>query len=562
MPAAPGHEKAGLNKLEDLVAPDFGDDRGKGHGKDKWDDHPGLAKEYRLDFKKEDWGSYLNAGEGHGTASSKNEDTGGQKADAGQKKIDDLGQSKDEIRQTKDEQKQAKKEAHELKKLEKAEAKAEKKANKHNNGNDQELEAAAASIAAATAAAGVAGREAFAGDPSVFVITPGSYMRDEVLALNLSRAGEVRAKALGFITGDISRIDREAITTLLTPGRQDAISALALLRKELPGEHFQLNRLYRLYLPMEGLDAQTGRTEPARSGIVGRCEGDRCYGRKAIQWKDDFAHCAKALRVGLIDTDIDLRHPAFEGQKITQRSFLPSGSQASPNWHGTGIAALLAGRAESGTPGLIPEASFYAASIFFNGENGHPMTSTVAVLRALDWMRASGARLVNMSFSGPQDNLVRERIADLASSGIVFVAAAGNEGPAAEPTYPAAYPEVIAVTAVAGNLRIYPSANRGPYIDLAAPGVRIWTAVPDAREGYRSGTSFAAPFATAVLALQPPERLGSPKVQLLDSLNTVALGESARNATYGRGLLQAPRECLNAGDAITSAIPLPGKTQR
>jgi subtilisin family serine protease len=66
--------------------------------------------------------------------------------------------------------------------------------------------------------------------------------------------------------------------------------------------------------------------------------------------------------------------------------------------------------------------------------------------------------------------------------------------------YPAAYPEVIAVTAVDRNKRSYAEANHGTYIDMAAPGVRIWTALPNNQQGMLSGTSFAAPFVTAIAA--------------------------------------------------------------
>ena len=85
--------------------------------------------------------------------------------------------------------------------------------------------------------------------------------------------------------------------------------------------------------------------------------------------------------------------------------------------------------------------------------------------------------------------------------GVVFVAAAGNGGPDAPAGYPAAYDEVIAVTAVDRKGGNYDHANRGTYIDVAAPGVQIWTALPDGEEGLLSGTSFAAPFVTAVAAV-------------------------------------------------------------
>ena len=97
--------------------------------------------------------------------------------------------------------------------------------------------------------------------------------------------------------------------------------------------------------------------------------------------------------------------------------------------------------------------------------------------------------------------MLHHGVRELTKAGIVVVAAAGNEGPSAPPGYPAAYEEVIAVTAVDRNLAAYRYANRGDHIDLAAPGVDVWTALPDRREGPQTGTSFAVPYVTAVVAV-------------------------------------------------------------
>jgi subtilisin family serine protease len=298
------------------------------------------------------------------------------------------------------------------------------------------------------------------------------------------------------------------------------------------------------------------RTKPASVNGAAQCLDDRCYPRTLIQWRDDFAACASGVRIGVIDTDVDLGHPTFRGQNITHKSFLSEGRSPSPNWHGTGVLALLAGRPDSGTPGLIDQARFFVASIFFAGNDGQPVTDTVSLLQALDWMKTSGVTVVNMSLAGMDDELIRRRIASLASHGLVFTAAAGNEGPVAEPSYPAAYPQVIAVTAISKQLRIFPFANQGAYVDLAAPGVDIWTAVPDSREGYRSGTSFAAPFATALLAIQRQGALRLPKEKLLDYVKTVTLGATVPNPTFGRGLPQAPAACPAPVATIAQQAPV------
>jgi len=392
-----------------------------------------------------------------------------------------------------------------------------------------------------------------------------SYMQNEVLARNLSRAALDRAKALGFAPQDNDPAQTDgSITSLTIPTGMTAIEAVAILESELPGEQFHLNRIYRLYRPAakEG-DVQRAKGIESAGPDDALCKEDRCYGRQAIGWKDDLAQCAGRLKIGIIDTDVDIQHTAFAGQEIVQETFLPDGRRLAGGSHGTGTLALLAGRRDSGTPGLLPDAAFYVASIFFAGDDGEVLTDTVSLLRALDWMSASDVRLVNMSFSGPQDDLVEARIRTLRAKGMVFAAAAGNEGLAAEPSYPAAYSQVIAVTAVDKDLKIYPSASRGAYIDLAAPGVHVWTALPNSQAGYLSGTSFAVPFMTAVLAIQRPETLRLGRDKLLDRVKTLRLGAAGHSRrTYGRGLLQAPSECPSAEELATDWTPVSGVSLR
>ncbi len=336
---------------------------------------------------------------------------------------------------------------------------------------------------------------------------------------------------------------------MIVPKSMDALEAVNFLKGHLPGEQFHLNRLYRLYQPAMKGGIETGDVQPV-SASGKKCGADRCYAPAVMRWNDNFSSCARNVKVGIIDTAVDLKHPAFKNQKIAYKSLAPEDKAPSANWHGTGVLALLAGRADSGTPGLIPDASHYAANIFFADEDGEAVTDTASLVRALDWMSESGVRLVNMSFTGPRDDLVQKKIESMSAKGIVFAAAAGNGGPTAEPAYPAAYPQVIAVTAVTKDLRSYPYANRGAHIDVAAPGVDIWTAFPDAKEGYRTGTSFASPLVTGVLAVYPPDVLRSSKNSLLEHVAVTDLGPPGRDEIYGRGLLKAPPSCQGGSTEV------------
>jgi hypothetical protein len=381
-----------------------------------------------------------------------------------------------------------------------------------------------------------------------------SFQPLEVLGVNLDAASIARAEALGFSHAPASGDGAAKVTRLLAPPSLDAIRARELLSQELPGHRFELNKIYRLYRAAMKDGGEAAKASeaapPARP-----CPAERCFARDLIQWQDGLSACARGLRIGVIDTEIDLNHPAFKGRRIHSERFVPEGRSLAPDWHGTGVLSVLAGNAAGGTPGLVPDAEFFTATIFYTEEGGAMATDTVSLLRALTWLEAQGVKLINMSFAGPQDDLVQDQIAEISAKGVVLVAAAGNDGPSAAPAYPAAYPQVIAVTAVTKDQHNYRYANRGQHIDVAAPGAGIWAAVPGGREGSHSGTSFAAPHVTGIIAVMPRESLTGKKDELLDSMPVVDLGAPGRDPVYGRGLLVAPSFCTPPTDALANAEP-------
>jgi Subtilase family len=385
-----------------------------------------------------------------------------------------------------------------------------------------------------------------------FAIGRLSFAPFEVLGVNLDPASVQQAQALGFKADKTAVEGGDRVVRLSAPPNTDAIRAQELLSKELPGARIELNKVYRLYRASMRDEGGTRKPGEVPSSAQG-CPPERCFSRQVIQWDDHLGACAKGLRIGVIDTGIDASHPAFKDRRIHRASFVPEGRAAASDWHGTGVLAILAGNPGSGTPGLVPDADFYTASIFFAEEDGALATDTVSLTKALAWMRDNDVKLINMSFSGPPDDLVMEAIEELSARGTVLVAAAGNEGPAADPAYPAAYAQVIAVTAVTRDRRNYRYANRGMHIDVAAPGVDIWTAVPGAREGPHTGTSFAAPHVTGAIAVMPREALTGKKDDLLDSMPVIDLGDPGRDPIYGRGLLTAPSTCSPPAEEVVSA---------
>jgi hypothetical protein len=204
--------------------------------------------------------------------------------------------------------------------------------------------------------------------------------------------------------------------------------------------------------------------------------------------------------VGMIDGGV-ASHPSLAGARLEQNGFAGS---PQPTGHGTAVASLLVGNQDP-FRGAATGAQLYVADVY---GGSHAAGSATAIVRALGWLSGHHAQVINISLVGPPNKLVQRAIQIVQARGAQVVAAVGNDGPAAPPQYPAAYPGVIAVTAVDAGGRALPEAGRAAHLDVAAPGADMAAALPG--QGYTRvrGTSFAAPLVAArVAALGDPARL-------------------------------------------------------
>lgn len=196
--------------------------------------------------------------------------------------------------------------------------------------------------------------------------------------------------------------------------------------------------------------------------------------------------------VAVIDSGIDTGHPDLAG--TVAATFDVRGPHEN-HFHGTAIAGAIA--AHGRLLGVAPRVRLLAVrSLDANGQG-----TSLSIADGIEWSVARGARVLNMSFAAPQDPLLRQHLAAVHARGIVMVAAAGNEGPHSAPLYPAADEHVIAVTATDAEDHLYPLANRGRHIALAAPGVEVLEPAPNDRVQLISGTSIAAAHVSGIVAL-------------------------------------------------------------
>jgi hypothetical protein len=333
-------------------------------------------------------------------------------------------------------------------------------------------------------------------------------LRSQITAIAPSSESLTQILGAGFSVLSQRELPGLGIDTLVlnAPPGLSTRRALDLVRRLDPGGVYDFNHLYSRSGPDTGSTGATGSVPASMAG---------------------------ADRVGLIDTGVDTAHPDLADGRILTRAF--EGQTYSPALHGTSIASLLVGRA--GRLGaVLPGATLVSADIYGGDPTGG---SVAALLAALGWMAEENVAVINISLVGP-DNRVLARIVDLMiARGHILVAAVGNDGPAARPLYPAAYPGVVGVSGVDARGRILPEACRGDHVDIAAPGIRTYAARPGGGEGAVRGTSFAAPYVTGLLAARlsrpDPDAAARAIAALISSAED--RGPRGRDRIYGAGIV-------------------------
>jgi len=242
------------------------------------------------------------------------------------------------------------------------------------------------------------------------------------------------------------------------------------------------------------------------------------------------------VTIAVIDSGIDAKHPELANSVAD--NFDALGSAEGPHVHGTGIAGAIVAHAR--LMGSAPEARIIAIRAF-GGANGGAESSSYIILRSLNYAAEHGAQIVNMSFAGPKDAVIERAIAATAARGLVLIAAAGNAGAKSPPLYPAANPNVIAVSATDQQDRLFSASNRGNYIALAAPGVDIFLPAPDGKYQMTSGTSFSAAYVSGVAALLLARNYALKPEALRMTLAKTArdLGSPGRDDLFGDGQADA-----------------------
>ncbi len=338
-------------------------------------------------------------------------------------------------------------------------------------------------------------------------------VRGELLAFSPQPAALELALAAGYTVVRERVLAELGVRIVVLHAPDDTARSLRRLQDIDPAGSYDFNHIY---LPSGSLSGGAEASPAARATAA------------------SAAPAPGTARVGLIDDGVDAHHAALDAVKVHLHG---CAGAALPALHGTAVASLLAGHA-GGFQGAAPGAELYAADVFCGRPTGGAVDD---VAEGFAWLMHEQVPVINVSLVGPPDRTLESVVAGAVSRGYLVVAAVGNDGPAAPPLYPAAWPGVVGVTAVDARHRVLPEAERGPQVKFAAPGADMAAARTPRGYALVRGTSFAAPIVAGLLAqaLHSPDKASAEEALTGLERRALPLGASGLDPSYGYGLVGA-----------------------
>ncbi|MGG6309890.1 S8 family peptidase [Paenibacillus macerans] len=256
--------------------------------------------------------------------------------------------------------------------------------------------------------------------------------------------------------------------------------------------------------------------------------------------------------VAVVDTGVDLKHPDLQGRLLQGYNVIAPDQQPTDDvGHGTHVAGIISANVNNGEgiAGMMWGGKILPVKALDKSGSG----TTYSVAQGIIWATDHGAKVINMSLGNYADaQFLHEAIKYAYERDVVLIAATGNDN-TERPGYPAAYPEVLSVSATDYNLQKASFSNYGDYIDVMAPGESIASTYPDNQYAALSGTSMASPHVAALAALIRSVNPELKNTEVMDIIrnNVIDLGDTGRDRYFGYGQIDvfAALQAAGGGEA-------------
>jgi thermitase len=268
--------------------------------------------------------------------------------------------------------------------------------------------------------------------------------------------------------------------------------------------------------------------------------------------------------IALLDTGVSSSHPDLKGKVLPGYDFANRDSDASDDeGHGTYTAGVAAAHANNGEgiAGVCWNCKILPVKVL--NRRGQGADANIAA--GIRWAVDQGARIISMSLGGPEDSQVlRDAVTYARERNALLIAASGNgQADGNRPNYPAAYPGVLAVSATTPSDQVTGFSTTGDFVDIAAPGVGVWSTIwtPSQGDTYgpSNGTSAACPYvagaAALILTLRPDLSADQIADILLASTDDILTPGKDDQSGYGRlNLLRAVQMAADPNVLSSSRI--------
>jgi len=319
------------------------------------------------------------------------------------------------------------------------------------------------------------------------------------------------------------------------------------------------------------LDGQVQALEDNLPWGVDRIDAEKVWGGSEDATNVALGQNAGAgVKIAIIDTGIDLDH---EDLNVVDGITIYGGTTGGDDdsGHGTHCAGIVAALDNSiGVLGVAPQAELYAVKVLNSSGDGYWSD----IIKGIEWAVDHGVDIINMSLGSFICSISLKQACDNAyNAGVVVVAAAGNEGYSSwgsNVCCPARYDSVIAVAAIDSSDNRAVFSSTGSEVELAAPGVSIYSTYYRNRYATLNGTSMATPHVTGVAALLIASGITdgnsdgriSDDVRLRLQETADDLGITGRDSLYGFGLVDADEAAIptDSPPAVTITAPSDGAT--